>query len=102
VKGVKAWSAGGVGAGWAFQEQYAPEGGYFLQGREQGNEVTREQEIKDLAEAERAGRAPGLDGSGDACGARPAHCVGAPAAPRCRTSAGIGNSVVVPFGFHSV
>jgi len=59
---VKEWSAGGVGVGWAFQEQYASRGGYFLQGREQGNEGTRGQETKDLAEAERAGPAPGLDG----------------------------------------
>jgi len=62
VKGVKEWSTGGVRVGWAFQEQYALEGRNFLQGEEQGNEGTREQEIKDLAEAGRAGPAPGLDG----------------------------------------
>jgi len=62
VKGVKAWSAGGVGVGWAFQEQYALEGRNFLQGRERVNEGTREQEISGLAEAWRVARAPGLDG----------------------------------------
>jgi len=62
VKGEKEWSAGGVRVGWAFQEQYAPRGGYFLQGGEQGNEGRTGQEIKDLTEAERAGPAPGLDG----------------------------------------
>jgi len=62
VKGVKEWSAGGDRVGWAFQEQYAPRGGYFLQGRGRANEGTREREISGLGETWRAGPAPGLDG----------------------------------------
>jgi len=61
--------------GWAFQEQYAPGGGNFLQGREQGNKGTRGQEIKDLAEAERAGPTPGLDGEwGGSASEEPKRC----------------------------